>query len=187
MRQLQSLVVDLLVTAVEQIDINGSRNVLWMIPFAAQRFLDLNQLLKQTRGIAFILKFNDRIQKFSGSGFATDWFGLVNRRRKNRRLYIFEIENCLSRCAQILKSIANIRAKRHCGSHLLWSGGLRPPNEFVRHLCQTPGRFTQTPYRFTAPAHPASSTVQAVCLRSISPRVMRLTQKFHDLLRDALA
>ena len=84
MRQLQSLLVDLLVSAVEQIDINGSRNVLWMIAFAAQRFLDLNQLLKQTRGIAFIFKFNDRIQKFSGSRFATDRFSLVNRRGKNR-------------------------------------------------------------------------------------------------------
>ena len=84
MRQLQSFVVDSLVAAVEQIDINGSRNVPWMIPFAAQRFLDLNQLLKQTRGITVILKFNDRIQKFSGSLFATDRFSLVNRRGKNR-------------------------------------------------------------------------------------------------------
>src|SRR6266446_334401 len=117
MRQLQSLVVDLLVTAVEQIDINGSRNVLWMIPFAAQRFLDLNQLLKQTRGIAFILKFNDRIQKFSGSRFATDRFSLVNPRGKNCRIYVCEIENCFSRYAQILKSIANIRAECDCGSH----------------------------------------------------------------------
>src|SRR6266404_6286782 len=41
--------------------------------------------------------------------------------------------------------------------------------------------------RFTAPAHPASSRVSAVCPRSISLRVMRLAQKFHDLLRDALA
>ena len=61
MRQLQSFVVDPLVSAVKQIDINGSRNALWMIPFAAQCLLDLNQLLKQTRGIAVILKFNDRI------------------------------------------------------------------------------------------------------------------------------
>ena len=89
MRQLQSFVVDSLFAAIEQIDINDSRNVLWMIPFAAQRFLDLNQLLKQTRGIAVILKFNDRIQKFSGSRFATDRFSLVNRRGKNRRLYIW--------------------------------------------------------------------------------------------------
>jgi hypothetical protein len=59
-----------------------------MIPFAAQRFLDLDQLLKQTRGIAFILKFNDRIQKFSGSRFATDRFSLVNRGAKNRRFHI---------------------------------------------------------------------------------------------------
>src|SRR5436190_10401908 len=110
MRQSQAFVVDPLLSAIEQIDINGSRNVLWMIPPAAQRFLDLNQLLKQTPGIAFILKFNDRIQKFPGSRFATDGFGLVNRRTKNCRLYICEIENCLSRCAQILKSIANIRA-----------------------------------------------------------------------------
>src|SRR6266550_8905064 len=120
MRQLQSFVVDPLVSAVKQIDIDGSRNVLWMIPFAAQRFLDLNQLLKQTRGIAFKLKFNDRIQKFSGSRFATNRFSLVNRRGKNRRLYICEIENCLSRCAQILKSIANIRAECDCGSHFLF-------------------------------------------------------------------
>src|SRR4029077_3549081 len=108
MRQLQSFVVDPLVSTVEQIDINGARNVLWMVPFAAQCLLNLNQLLKQTRGIAFILKFNDRIQKFSGSRFATDRFCLVNRRGKNRRLYICEIENCPSRYAQILKSIANI-------------------------------------------------------------------------------
>jgi len=79
MWQLQSFVVDPLVSAVEQIDINGSRDVLWMISFAAQGLLDLNQLLKQTRGIAIILKFNDGIQKFSGSRFASDRFGLVNR------------------------------------------------------------------------------------------------------------
>src|SRR6267142_2467397 len=111
MRQLQSLVVDLLVSAVEQIDINSSRNVQWMIAFAAQRFLDLNQLLKQTRRIAFILKFNDSIQKFSGSRFATDRFSLVNRRGKNLRLYVCEIENCLSRGAQILEPITKIRAE----------------------------------------------------------------------------
>jgi hypothetical protein len=79
MWQLQSFVVDPLVSAVEQIDINRSRDVLWMISFAAQGLLDLNQLLKQTRGIALILKFNDRIQKFSGSRFASDRFRLVNR------------------------------------------------------------------------------------------------------------
>ena len=79
MWQLQSFVVDPLFSAVEQIDINGSRDVLWMISFAAQGLLDLNQLLKQTRGIALILKFNDRIQKSSGSRFASDRFGLVNR------------------------------------------------------------------------------------------------------------
>src|SRR5919106_2612991 len=117
MRQLQSFVGDSLVSAIEQIDINRSRNVLWMIPFAAQRLLDLNQLFKQTRRIAFILKFDDRIQKFSGSRFATDCFSLVSRRGKNRWPYIREIENRLSRCAQILKSIANIRAERDCGSH----------------------------------------------------------------------
>ena len=92
-RQLQSFVVDSLFAAIEQIDINDSRNVLRMIPFAAQRFLDLNQLLKQTRGITVILKFNDRIQKFSGSRFATDRFSLVNRKGENRRLYIWQIEN----------------------------------------------------------------------------------------------
>src|SRR6266566_6986213 len=111
MRELQSFVVDSSVSAVEQIDIDGSRNVLWMIPFAAQRFLDLNQLLKQTRGIAFILKFNDRIQKFSGSRFATDRFSLVNRRGKKCRIYVCEIEYSLSRSAQVLKSIADIRAE----------------------------------------------------------------------------
>src|SRR3989442_10014718 len=42
-------------------------------------------------------------------------------------------------------------------------------------------------YRFTAPAHPALSRVSAVCPRSTSLRVMRLAQKFHDLLRDVLA
>jgi hypothetical protein len=123
MRQLQSLFVDSLVAAVEQIDINGSRNVVWMIPFAAQRFFDLNQLLKQARRINAILKFNGRIQKFSGSRFATNGFSLVNRRGKNRWLYICEIENCLSRCPQIPKSIANIRAESDCGSHSLCSGG----------------------------------------------------------------
>src|SRR4030095_16855220 len=124
MRQLQSFVVDPLLSTVEQIDINGSRNVLWMIPFAAQRLLDLNQLLKKTRGIALILKFNDRIHKFSGSRFASDRCGLVNRRGKKRRLYICEIEYCLSRYAQILKSIANIGAECDCDSHSLCSGGL---------------------------------------------------------------
>src|SRR5262249_61727405 len=109
MRQLQSLVVDLLVSAVEQIDIDGSRNVPWMIPFAAQRSLDLNQLLKQTLGIVFILKFNDRIPKLSGSRFATDRFGLVNRRGKNRQLYIGEIDNSLRPDAQILEAIAEGR------------------------------------------------------------------------------
>src|SRR4029453_7975170 len=69
------------------------------------------------RGIAFILKLNDRVQEFSGSRFATDWFSLVNCRGKNRPIYICEIENCLSRCAQILKSIPNIRAECDCGSH----------------------------------------------------------------------
>src|SRR5262249_37804481 len=129
MRQLQSLVVDLLVSAVEQIDIDGSRNVPWMIPFAAQRSLDLNQLLKQTLGIVFILKFNDRIPKLSGSGSPTARFGLVNRRGKNRQLYIGEIENCLSRGAQILEAIAEVRAECDCGSHFLCSGGLWPPCE----------------------------------------------------------
>src|SRR6476646_5440230 len=88
-----------------------------MVTCATLRFLNLNQLLKQTRGITVILKFNDRIQKFSGSRFATDRFSLVNRRGKNRRLYIWQIENCLSRGAQVLKSIANIRAECDCGSH----------------------------------------------------------------------
>src|SRR5215813_8670495 len=97
MRQLQAVAVNPFVSAVEQIDINGSRNVLWMIPFAAQCLLDLNQLLKQTCGISFILKFDDGIQKFSGSRFATHWFCLVNRRGKNRRIDISEIENCFSR------------------------------------------------------------------------------------------
>ena len=117
MWQLQSFIVDPLVFAVEQIDINGSRGVPWMIPFAAQRFLDLNQLLKQPHGIAFILKLNDSIQKFSGSRFATDRFSLVNRRGKNRRLYICETENCLSRTQQMVEPITEIGSKCHCGSH----------------------------------------------------------------------
>src|SRR5260221_9646174 len=117
MRQLQSLLLDLLVSVIKQIEINCSRNILWMIAFASERLLDLNQLLKQTRGIAFILKFNDRIQKFSGSRFATDRFSLVNRRRKNCRIYVCDLENCLSRCAQVLKSIAEVRAECDCGSH----------------------------------------------------------------------
>src|SRR5215475_1627287 len=117
MWQLQSLLVDSLVAAVEQIDINGSRNVLWMTALTAQPFLDLSQLLKQTRGIALVIKFNDRIQKFSSSGFATDRLSLVNRRGKNRQLDIWEIENCVSRLTQILKSIANIRAECDCSSH----------------------------------------------------------------------
>ena len=104
MRQLQSFVVDSLFAAIEQIDINDSRNVLWMIPFAAQRFLDLNQLLKQTRGITVILKFNDRIQKFSGSRFATDRFSLVNRRGKNRRLYIWRDRKIAFRAARRFSS-----------------------------------------------------------------------------------
>ena len=124
MRQLQSFVVDPLVSAVKQIDINGSRNVLWMISFAAQRLFDLNQLLKQTRGIVFILKFNDCIQKFSRSRFATNGFSLVNRGGKNRRLYICEVEDRLSRGAQIFEPIANIGTKRDSRSHPLCSGGL---------------------------------------------------------------
>src|SRR5258705_13755399 len=100
-----------------------------MIPFAAQCLLDLNQLLKQTRGIAFIFKFNDRIQKFSGSRFATDGFSIVNRRGKDRGLYICEVEDRLSRGAQIFEPITNIRPECDCGSHLLRSGGLWPPNE----------------------------------------------------------
>src|SRR4030095_7458638 len=74
-------------------------------------------MLKQTREITVILEFNDRIQKFSGSRFATDRFSLVNRRGKNWRLNSCEIENRLSRCPQIPKSIANIRAESDCGSH----------------------------------------------------------------------
>ena len=46
MRQLQSFVVDPLVSTVKQIDIDRSRSVLWMIRFAAHRFLDPNQLLE---------------------------------------------------------------------------------------------------------------------------------------------
>ena len=61
MRQLKSFIVDVLMAAVEQVDINGSRNVLWMIPFAAQCFFDLNKLLQQACGIAFIFEFNHRI------------------------------------------------------------------------------------------------------------------------------
>src|SRR5262249_1354612 len=99
MRQLQSLVVDPLVPVVEQVDINGSRNVVWMTAFAAQRFFDLNELLKQARGIVVIVKFDDGIQKFSRSRFATDRFSLLNRRAKNGWLYICDIKNCLSRCA----------------------------------------------------------------------------------------
>jgi hypothetical protein len=34
-RQFQSSVVDSLFAAIEQININDSRNILWMIPFAA--------------------------------------------------------------------------------------------------------------------------------------------------------
>src|SRR5262245_32177156 len=97
MRELQSFVVDLLVAAVEQVDVNGSRNVLRMIPPAAQAFLDADELLKQARGITFIIKFNDRIQKFSGSRFTTNRFGLVNYRGKNWRLYIRKTGNCFSR------------------------------------------------------------------------------------------
>ena len=59
MRQLQPHLVDSLVSTVKQIDINGSRNVLLMIPFAAQSFFNLNQLLMQTRGITVLIKFND--------------------------------------------------------------------------------------------------------------------------------
>src|SRR5262249_56065614 len=134
MRQLQWLGLDLFGSAVEQIDIDGSRNVPWMIPFAAQRSLDLNQLLKQTLGIVFILKFNDRIPKLSGSRFATDRFGLVNRRGKNRQLYIGEIENCLSRGAQILEAIAEVRAECDCGSHFLCSCSLSPPSQLYSLL-----------------------------------------------------
>src|SRR5438034_11761311 len=46
MRQLQSSIVDLSTAAIEQVNINGSRNVLWMIPFAAQCFFDPNELLE---------------------------------------------------------------------------------------------------------------------------------------------
>ena len=48
-------------------------------------------------------------------------------------------------------------------------------------------RFTETPYRFTVPAHSALSTVQRVCPQSTSRRAMRLLQKFGDLLPGALA
>src|SRR5262249_20973009 len=88
-----------------------------MITVAAQCLLDVDQLLQQRRGIAFIIKFNDRIQKFSPSRFATDRFSLVNRRAKSRWLNSCEIEYCLSPRAQILKSIANIRTECDCGSH----------------------------------------------------------------------
>src|SRR5215471_15919127 len=111
MRELQWFVVDLLVAAVEQVDVNGSRNVLRMIPPAAQAFLDADELLKQAHRIAFIIKFNDRVQEFSGSRFTTDRLGLVNCRGKNRRLYIWKTGNCFSRGVQITEAIANIRAE----------------------------------------------------------------------------
>ena len=61
MRQLQSSNIDRLIAAVEQVDVNNSRNVLWMLPFAAQSFFDPNELLEQACGITLIFEFNHRI------------------------------------------------------------------------------------------------------------------------------
>ena len=98
-RQLQSLIFNVAVAVVEQVDVDLSRNIFYMLARAAERFFDSNQLLEQTRRIAFVIKFNDRVQKFVRPRFAIDRLGFVNWRGKNRRLHICEIGNCTSRGA----------------------------------------------------------------------------------------
>jgi len=61
MRQLQPFVGDPLISSVEQIKIDGSRNILQMIPLAAEQFFDPDELLKLARGIAVILEFDHRV------------------------------------------------------------------------------------------------------------------------------
>ena len=63
MRQLQSFVVDSSVSAVEQIDIDGSRNVLWMIAFVLRPLADIRPdlvLLREKKTVSELLAdFND--------------------------------------------------------------------------------------------------------------------------------
>ena len=61
MRQVQLSVVDLSIAAVEQVDINNSRNVPGMIPFTTQCFFDPNEFLEQNCRIALIFELDDSI------------------------------------------------------------------------------------------------------------------------------
>src|SRR6266513_3938887 len=88
-----------------------------MITLTAKRFFDPDELLKQTRGIAFVIKFNNCVEKFFRPRLAAYGFRLVNYRRKNRRFYIWESENSFSRGAQIAEAIAEIRSKGNASSH----------------------------------------------------------------------
>jgi len=60
-RQLQSLTFNVAAAAVEQVNIDRSRNIFWVIAPPAESFFDSNELLKQTRGITFVIKFDDSV------------------------------------------------------------------------------------------------------------------------------
>jgi len=60
-RQLQSLTFNVAAAAVEQVNIDRSRNIFWVISPPAASFFDSNELLKQTRGITFVIKINDGV------------------------------------------------------------------------------------------------------------------------------
>jgi hypothetical protein len=60
-RYLQSLTFNVAAAAVEQVNIDRSRNIFWVIAPPAESFFDSNELLKQTRGITFVIKFNDGV------------------------------------------------------------------------------------------------------------------------------
>src|SRR5258708_22561544 len=99
-----------------------------MITLTAKRFFDPDELLKQTRGIAFVIKFNNCVEKFFRPRLAAYGFRLVNYRRKNRRFFILESENCFSPGAQISEAIAEIRSQGHARSpDFRRSGCFLPP------------------------------------------------------------
>src|SRR6266480_1106904 len=139
MRQLQSLIVDLRLAGVEEVDVDFARNIARMIARPAKTDLDLSQLFPQIQRIAFVSEFKNRVQEFSRARFATDRIRFVDRRRKNGRLHTHELDNFFSRRAQIVEPIAKIRSERDGSSHFKCCRGkhavCKIPRKRSRHGC----------------------------------------------------
>ena len=108
MRQLQPLVPDIQAVSVKKVDVDLARNIARMIAIPSERFFDSNHFLQQIRWISTVFDFQNRIEKFARAGLATDRLTFVNPRYKNRTVGNGKIDNRLSRCPQIRKSIAQI-------------------------------------------------------------------------------